>query len=133
MRALIFHNITTDANGRPLGMLDGYEHGHALVPVAIFDVDGDYPLEQIYHLLNVGDDPQMMGGCPDERAVIYRQNRNRSLSVGDVVALKDGDEITWSMCASIGWTTITPPRWLAAHASQHGTTAMDLPASWPLG
>jgi hypothetical protein len=54
-------------------------------------------LEQVFMLFNVGDDPAF--GTPDPRAVAYRGQRLRSLSVGDVVALDDA----FYACASLGW------------------------------
>ncbi|HEY0697395.1 MAG TPA: hypothetical protein VGD43_06255 [Micromonospora sp.] len=44
-------------------------------------------LSDVYRLFNVGHDPQF--GTPDPRAVVYRERGNRSLSVGDVVALNE--------------------------------------------
>ena len=54
-------------------------------------------LEQVFMLFNVGDDPAF--GTPDPRAVAYRGQQLRSLSVGDVVALDDA----FYACARLGW------------------------------
>jgi hypothetical protein len=123
----VFHNTTPDERGNLCkGMLDGYDHGDALVPVFTTTTEraggtaADMAtLEEIFHLLNVGADPDF--GTPDERAVAYRRNRNRSLSVGDVVAIGQ----RWYACARIGWAQITEP---AAddisYDSHEGTTSL---------
>lgn len=53
-------------------------------------------LELVFHQLNV-DDPDR------EWAQLYRRNRHRSLSVGDVVTL---GETAWSV-ASVGWEPVS--------------------------
>jgi hypothetical protein len=60
-------------------------------------------LERMFFLFNVGDDPAF--GTPDPRAVAYRRQRLRSLSMGDVVALDD----VFYACASVGWKRLDPP------------------------
>jgi hypothetical protein len=116
MRVRVYHNIDPDH-------FFGYQPGHAVVPVFTADIpteewNPDRVLEQVFHLLNVGDDPEF--GTPDPRAVAYRQRRNRSLSVGDVVWLDD--IITWRACARVGWTHIDPPT--VVFQETHGTTPL---------
>lgn len=120
--AEVYHNVAIDLDGRPLGMLDGYQPEHPLTLVARLKVSGsvlkdqadEYPaLEEIFRLLNVGDDPDY--GEPDPQAQAYRLWGNRSLSVGDVVKLQGG---RWFAVARIGWVTIPEP---AVFASQLGT------------
>ena len=60
--------------------------------------------EEMFHLLNVGDDPAF--GAPDARAVAYRARGNRSLSVGDLACV-DG---AWYACAPSGFRAVEPPR-----------------------
>ena len=108
----VYHNVARDAAGRPLGMLDGYapDHPVALVAELHLPTTGDdladvaSTLATVFHLFNVGDDPEF--GTPDPRAVDYRLRGNRSLSVGDVVALGDQH----FACARISWDPIDPPR-----------------------
>ncbi|MBN1172641.1 MAG: hypothetical protein JXA67_10755 [Micromonosporaceae bacterium] len=100
-------NTTQDANGLPLGMLDGYQPGHELT--LVFETtapatDDDLTVcEQVFRLLNVGDDPEF--GTPDPRALEYRFKGHRSLSVGDVVDV-DG---RYYACARFGFTAIDTP------------------------
>lgn len=107
MNVNVYHNVTVDPVGRPLGMLDGYREGHRLVLVTQFEMDGgavdNSTLEEVFRLLNVGDDPEF--GTPDPRAVAYRAAGNRSLSVGDVVQV-DGE---WFAVDRFGWTPIKKP------------------------
>lgn len=122
----VFHNIATDEQGRMLGMLDGYVEGHPLVPVASYcDDEGGRrhaACERAFHLLNVGHDPDF--GTPDERAVTYREQGNRSLSVGDVVQVTEGVLSAWFSCDATGFSHIAPPAWFALGVSGHGTTSL---------
>jgi hypothetical protein len=123
MRIVVFHNIATDDVGRSEAWL-GYRPGHPLVPVYVLErleveQSPSAVAEMIYHLLNVGDDPQF--GIPHPDAVAYRTAKNRSLSVGDVVLV--GDE--WWACASMGFERIEAPRWLAVGVGKHGTTPLE--------
>lgn len=113
MQIQVFHNVTKDAHGRHVGMLDGYRAGHDLALVyeytvpddksARFLLDGRTYAEDAFHLFNVGDDPAY--GTPDPRAVEYRAKRLRSLSVGDVVVV---GERAYA-CAALGWDPIAGP------------------------
>ena len=81
-RVRVFHtNDFIDA------CLTGYRAEHTVTEVFAYDVAAPHTeaeahalLEEAFHLFNVGDDPEF--GTPDERAVAYRQRRNRSLSNG---------------------------------------------------
>jgi hypothetical protein len=122
----IWHNIATDLKGRYIAVLDGYQPGHPLVPVARYPLTvppaGRSPLdvaEDAYRLFNIGDNPTY--GPPDPRAITYRQRRNRSLSVGDAVQIDD----LWLTCASAGFTPIPAPSWIARHATTFGTTPLE--------
>lgn len=86
----VYHGIATDDQGRSIGMVDGYRDGHPVVLVFTHRIEGRshaYVLQELYRLLNVGDDPEF--GTPDPAAVEYRQRGNRSLSMGDVIEIDD--------------------------------------------
>ncbi|MCP2341144.1 hypothetical protein [Actinomadura rupiterrae] len=102
----VFHNTATDADGHALGF-DGYRPEHPVVEVWQLPVPTAPPLdicERVYQLLNIGDDPDF--GDPDLRAVGYRRRRNRSLSVGDCLAVGD----RFYAVAPTGFTAIGPPQ-----------------------
>ncbi len=122
---VIFHNIATDFAGRNLGMVEGYDVGHPLVPVfrcAASDLtestDSNLICEAAFHVFNVGDDPAM--GQVSTAGVTYRRWKNRSLSVGDVVQI--GDE--FFSCQRQGWKVIPMPKWIVRSASAYGSVAM---------
>ena len=156
MRVIVWHNIATDLMGGWEGY-DGYRPGHPLVPVCTWTTDTtDHQqlLEDVYRLLNVGDDPAF--GTPDPIALRYRRSRNRSLSVGDVVCLITNDnthnttdhatddttdvptddilqndtegagedDVSWYACARLGWTRVNRPEWFAIGANRPGTTSL---------
>lgn len=94
--ARVYHNIETDTQDRPLGMLDGYCFGHSVTRVADIEIGGRLGLEPrvfnwaghlawIWDLLNVGETPEYGS---DPQAVAYRKRRNRSLSTGDVIEMR---------------------------------------------
>jgi hypothetical protein len=111
IKVLVHHNVATDEQERPLGMLDGYAARHPTMLVATFTADEPADdlaaCEQAFRLFNVGDDPEF--GQPDLRAVDYRQRGNRSLSVGDVVEIRDDAGHRYYACARTGWQPIAPP------------------------
>jgi hypothetical protein len=99
----VYLNRETDPQGRPLGMLDGYSPEHRMsleLETTETAPTVSTVCERMFHLLNVGDDPEF--GPVDERAVEYRSRRNRSLSIGDVVEV-DGCAYA---CARSGWTAV---------------------------
>lgn len=72
--------------------------------------------EELYRLLNVGDDPEF--GEPDPRAVAYRARRNRSLSISDLVRVGGA----WFACAANGFVPASSPRILTGpDAAVYGT------------
>jgi hypothetical protein len=98
----VFHNLGAFSGIRPSSYLPG-DH---VVEVFQTTASSGTPMqvcEDMFELLNVGDDPDF--GTPDPRAVAYRARRNRSLSIGDVVAV-DG---TFYACAPSGFIPIAPP------------------------
>lgn len=123
MHVMIHHNISDHA------MINGYRVGDDVVVVAEYDVEVADPdraaidvsvLEDAFDRFNVGDDPlftlaqrvhvlnpEAVPVPPgvDTLAFVYRQRKNRSLSVGDVVEI-DGRAYA---CAKVGWTRLQGP------------------------
>lgn len=125
-RITVFHNIAADAQGRNIAMLEGYTPGHPLVPVLQWLDETDRLerslLEVAFHELNVGEHSDI--------ATRYRLAKNRSLSVGDCVAISDVSArgtvqtVAFFACAPSGWDAdFQPPFYV--WASQYGTTALD--------
>ncbi|WP_194923165.1 hypothetical protein [Catenulispora pinisilvae] len=78
-----FHNLDN--------RFDAYAPGHRLHEVftdTVADVDPYDICDDVWTLLNIGEDPTF--GPPDPRAVDYRRRGHRSLSIGDVVAVGVG-------------------------------------------
>ena len=95
----VLHNMMPDGSGF-LGHQP--EHPMRVVYSCLADASqsDDETLEQAFFAFNVGDDP--LFGEPLAVAVEYRAKRNRSLSVGDVVAV---DRRLYA-CASFGWSRV---------------------------
>src|SRR3954469_22676817 len=93
--------------GIPLGMLHGYKPGHDLTlafSTAIMATGEDATIcEQVFRLLNVGDDPEF-NAVVDPRAVAYRAQGHRSLSIGDVVSISGHARDRWYAVARTGFT-----------------------------
>lgn len=126
MRVRIFHN-----NNPRDAWIDGYVAGRDTVTeVSAYDTQprDPEPLSFAFELLNVGHDPDF-GQPPDDRALVYRARRNRSLCVGDVIAITDTDHEgggpRWRFYAvsGQGFTAITEP--IIAARAAHGTTPID--------
>lgn len=105
----VFHT----AGGTDSSVIEVYAYDEADVTVVTTDIA---VAERAFRLFNVGDDPDF--GLVDHRAREYRDRGNRSLSVGDIVAV-DGRYYT---CTASGWRPITPPPLVCT--SQHGTTPL---------
>ncbi|HTJ68187.1 MAG TPA: hypothetical protein VL551_11710 [Actinospica sp.] len=93
-----------------------YEPGHPMTVVFTTVIDpGDLAdevlCEQVFALLNIGHHPAEVGlsAAPDQRAVDYRERGNRSLSVGDTVAVTRGAQTVYYKVAMIGFTQIDAP------------------------
>lgn len=121
------YDVRVYHNTEHLAMLDGYQTTHTLILVAALDPErlptrSEHAhlaiCEDIYRLFNVGDDPHM--GQPDERAIAYRHHRNRSLSIGDVIAIP-GETDYWYACMPVGFMQIQPPT-LFSSESVRGST-----------
>jgi hypothetical protein len=99
-------NSTYGPHGIPIGMLSGYEPGHELELAFEASVAAAPDLaicEEIFRLLNVGDDPEF--GLPDLRALAYRAQGHRSLSVGDLVTVENRAYA----CARVGFVAVALP------------------------
>jgi hypothetical protein len=99
----VFHNTTESEHWL------GYRPGHRLVAVVSYEDAGlDLDLcERAYRRFN--EDLENLSGPDLEIARRYRTARNRSLSVGDVIAIKDAKGVRWYCCAMAGWTPIKAP------------------------
>ena len=119
-RVRVFHN-----NEVPESFLRGYETGQTVTEVFAFDETNFDPkihdhlslAEHAFELLNIGDDPEF--GTPDQRAVDYRRRGNRSLSVGDVLAIDE----RFLSCDRIGFRELDQPPAIQ-QLRQHGTTPL---------
>jgi hypothetical protein len=117
----VYHNTAQDPEGRSVGFF-GYQPEHTLTHVADMEVPVAGPeqvAERVYHLLNVGDDPEF--GTPDPQAVAYRARRNRSLSVGDVVVLAGDVALAVD---SFGFRRVRVDREQITNVEQYGTTPL---------
>lgn len=93
--------ILLNANTRD-SFVHGYQPNHTLVLAASFEVERgatttNQILEQQFERFNIG---------VDDMALAYRASRHRSLSVGDVVVLTEGDERQAFAVASTSWTKL---------------------------
>ncbi|MBQ0928593.1 hypothetical protein [Saccharopolyspora endophytica] len=98
-------------NNSPQAQLYGYTLLDTLTCVYAYDDPDLHPetreievAERAYNIFTVGHTPAY--GTPDPRAAAYREQGNRSLSVGDVVCV-DGRFLA---CEPFGWNEIDPPR-----------------------
>ncbi|TVT27908.1 hypothetical protein FNH05_30680 [Amycolatopsis rhizosphaerae] len=119
-RIRVFHNVS------PAAMAFGFDHDDRVVEVYAYDepavtvsTTDEEIAAKVFELFNVG--AKAGFGTPDHRALEYRDRRNRSLSVGDVIAI-DG---RYYACGSSGWTSISRP-WLDT-TPRHGTTPFYSP------
>jgi hypothetical protein len=100
MQVAAYHNVALDPAGRHQGILDGYQIEHPVSLVFATEVseqDHEAACDEVWRLLNVGHDPAR--GTVDPVAARYRQRGNRSLAVGDVIAV-DG---SFYACSAVGW------------------------------
>lgn len=82
----VLHNVERDENTRFVGMRNGYQPGHDMLEVFVYDVDAvDYHPEHAYEIFN--QDVEWLDGADRELARAYRGKQLRSLSVGDVVVV----------------------------------------------
>ena len=92
------YDVVVFLNARPLAMADGYRDDDELrVSEVTLDVAGstiEYAADEVWRLLNADDRPNARS--------------ERSLSVGDVVALSRGGETTYLAAAPVGWREVHP-------------------------
>lgn len=121
----VFHN-----NNRRDAMEFGYRPADSVTEVFSYHLDlaREVPSEVIadeaYRLFNVGHDPDF--GIPDPRAAAYRARRNRSLSTGNIVRLRDDrtNNVDWLAITPLGWAELDAPP-LIDNQLGHGTTPAD--------
>lgn len=127
MHVSVYHNVAPDIATR---MIWGYEPGHPLVHVLETDVgpdhvsetraaDVDELAEWIWTACNIDLDVDMPPGL-HVVASAYRDCGLRSLSVGDVVAIGEGDDRVMLKVDGAGFSAIDSPLNLVTE-HQHGT------------
>lgn len=134
MRVSIYHNVAQDEAGRFINFL-GYKSGHPLVHVLEIDVDqraSDTSLlvlaEQVWAACNI--DPQLLTGRMAVMARAYRQRLLRSLSIGDVVVITEGDDRVAMWADNRGFQFVRADSLTIVTRSGHGTTPW-LPGARP--
>lgn len=119
----IYHNVAEDSDGRRTGWF-GYKNEDPIVHVATWwttTVDNDNAvLSKAFEIFNVGDDPEF--GPVNPVALVYRERKNRSLSVGDVVQV----EGSFYACESVGWKRIHEVHINKVRDYSHGTTPIPM-------
>lgn len=121
MKVTVYHNVALDDAGRHLGILDGYQPDHPVTPVLATELpEGDAiaVCDELYRLLNIGDDPNF--GAPDPRALEYRMRGNRSLSIGDLARL-DGQ---FHALTADGWQPLAAEPTIVRETQAHGSTPL---------
>jgi hypothetical protein len=79
-------NVTTDAVGRSIGLIDGYQDGHQVATVGYFDITADTVQQAADRMYDIGN-----GYATDDKNQGWPYDV-RSLCVGDVLYLAEGDE-----------------------------------------
>lgn len=121
MKVTVYHNVALDHAGRHLGWLDGFRAAHPVTPVFSAEVPDGPDLDvcdEVFRLLNIGDDPSF--GQPDPRAQQYRMRGNRSMSVGDLTRI-DG---RFYACTDDGWQRVWAEPTITREARVPGTTPL---------
>ena len=113
----VFHNVARDGQGRPTGMLDGYQPGDPIVRVFTYQADpaGRDPeqiAEEAFAICN--GHPRDADG--EELARRYYGRELRSLSKGDVVAVGEARLAV----GRVGWTPVRGAL-NEVRTSEHGT------------
>ena len=112
----------------PYQVGDTKQPAHTVTEVSSYTArpDDPHPVQFAFDLCNIGDDPSFFDP-PDPRAVEYRDRANRSLSVGDVVAVHDEERgARWYAVAGAGFDALAQAP-LIENAEQDGTTPVDAP------
>jgi hypothetical protein len=122
----VFHNVALEiGTGRHLGF-GGCQRAHPVVEVFRGQVPAEVPdveiCEEIFDLLNVGHGPTWHNP-PDPRAVAYRAQGNRSLSVGDLIAIRT----CFYAVNSAGFEPVDTPH--IVHRRLPGTVPLPVPIS----
>ncbi|WP_329242855.1 hypothetical protein OG417_44865 [Actinoallomurus sp. NBC_01490] len=126
MRVSVYHNIARDEQGRMISWF-GYQPGHPLVHVIDFEV-GVVPTdgpgigtltEEVWIIGNAN--PQTLTGAHATLARAYRARRLRSLLVGDVVVIGDGDDRVALSLDKAGLSRVDHQALRIVTTRQHGT------------
>jgi hypothetical protein len=120
----IWHNVARDQDGRPTGMLEGYQPGDPVVRVFTYQADpaGRAPeqiAEEAFAICN-GHPADARGADLARR---YYERELRSLSVGDIVAV---GEVGLAV-GRAGWTLVRGGL-NEVRISEHGTRPLPAPA-----
>lgn len=121
----VFHNETTDPEGRHLGWVRGYLPGDTMVEVFSYghwgpNADKDDPyfpelitaaLSEAFEAFNILDDPYYADHPAHEEAVAYRRTAGRSLSVGDMVVLGERTYVV----QRFGWAEVISGELVPVH------------------
>jgi hypothetical protein len=121
MQVAAYHNVALDPAGRHKGLVDGFqvEHPVSLVfATELSDQAHEAACEEVWRLLNVGHDGDH--GTADPDAARYRERGNRSLSVGDVIAV-DG---VFYACGPNGWHDLRDVPTIVHRADVRGTVPL---------
>lgn len=121
----VFHNVSSDR----MRFFEGYKpedpltHVFDLVVVgADLDQGVHKVLDYAFYVLNIGHDSDRITVEDKAQAIAYRERKNRSLSVGDVIII---DGVAYA-CAALGWDQVTVhPHQVIADYAEHGTTSLD--------
>lgn len=126
----VFHNVSDDR----MRFFEGYKPENPLTHV--FDLEipphvqadmetdkGVYAaLNYAFMILNIGHETTMVTDEGKAQATAYRERKNRSLSVGDVIVI---DGVAFA-CAALGWDVVTVhPHQIVRDYAEHGTTSLD--------
>ena len=112
----VFHNVARDGQGRPTGMLDGYQPGDPVVCVFAYQASPGRPAEEIAEEAFAICNGHPADADGKELARRYYGRELRSLSKGDVVAVGEAALAV----GRVGWTLISGGV-NEVRASEHGT------------
>ena len=125
----VYHNVSSDR----MRFFEGYKpedpltHVFDLAVPDHIDLETNYgvdtALDYAFMALNVGhEDFAVITDEGKANVIAYRERKNRSLSVGDVIII---DGVAFA-CAALGWGVVTVhPHQIIADYAEHGTTSLD--------
>jgi hypothetical protein len=124
MRVSVYHNVARDEAGRRINGF-GYESGHPIVHVFEAETDLDWMpaselAEMVWIACNVNPD-RLGSGRLATFARAYRDRRLRSLSVGDVVVLGEGEDRMAMRADTAGFSFVRTDQLNIVTIREHGT------------